>query len=1443
MSQKIIVTTSPWKDYKTGKWMLSAVFNIQLDAVGNTTLAAFPDVLQWMDKLQQTIFFVQWGNTVPVEIKPKTERWNPELYTKLFHDKIKVEGFLTPDISKLIIKSYPVMHVANFVLDAYKEVGNLKIDELPKTDFYANDWKKLDSIASVQLTQNKPLTAQRRNATKNDFLRSSNAGISNVRQQLAQSRAIPFTPQANASMDFGQFQNFHGINGKALRTPPVLKQPEFEYHDITSVITSYPVIMRKLGLIVDFELPAAPSANGTVRILPTNLGFTNDVQVSSPATAYEIAAGHFYTAAKPGSFISKGMLKVNTPDFSVVQFDTDAAAMKLAAHATAVYTNFATQLVFQSNYLNFINLDANNNAATNEKNDAPEDDDKEEGLPTLRSAGIGLVKNGLADHINKKLSANINVYKSITNPVVALKNDVLFNKAATPLNTKDAAVRKANIAANNKPIRTAVANPVFIPVATEILYADDLVHGYRMDIAYEDKPNTWYSLHKRKNTYDFSPVIGAVEKVNLSADEELDEGCIHIALTKDGNDAESTAEKVNEVLARWEGWSLAVPKPGKGMNDGKDEFHINSDEEEKKKYKLNNEVPFRLQVNTGTAPKTLPMLRFGKTYKLKVRTVDIAGNGLPHDVLPDNAAELVKGGIKYLRYEPLPVPVLVQADEVTSGDKTKMRDRDGESIEHLVVRSNVGVSTNEYEKNNPTNLYKTTNPGDKAVITTLSYLSEAVRHVKAPRASQHMSELHGMFDESFSDINAAKETYNFITLKDNKETKDDGTRKAAIASPNDANLSLEYLADPMAAGVVLTMKTDTSFETSWKKGTSKKFSFYFDEEVTDASVNRSFSKIAWRSPKSFRIKLTEGTAAPFWDIGQRMLIIYLAKSARIEINYASFWRPEDVDRYSAMHPVLTTRGVSNGRAGDFARKSLHWMFSPWRTIRLVHAVQQPLEAPTTYKNETHINKEVSDTFATIFTRVNVHGSSTDKIDVEANWEEMVDDLGEVEPKNIKHSTHVDTIPIDYTDKTFYCNAAPGHKKFAARAPMIKHQYGDTKHRNIEYDLVATTRYREYFTGIIETAAKTGKAISLTQTGFIENPAAVNNADKKLLNILSSAKPAAPEIDYIIPSFNWIKTEKRGEMVHMRTGNIRVYLKRPWYSSGNGEKLAVLLPVPNVAITATKAMHCTMWGKDPVFNSPELNQSNYPQKENFPFAADYDMVGLAEDPNSKMVIAAYTVLFDKEKQLHYADIPIDIKQAYFPFVRLCLARYQRDSIRKDGIDYCLSNSVTADWLQVVPVRYTAVYFKGSNNVFDVAVRGTAPYTFSAATIKGLPENNTRCRINITIENTTVPKTEDAFISITNRVQGINTTQYIKEYELQKEQLKGNQVEFVERIELSSQFASQPFRVVIREYELHEADPVVVKAKQAANSFATQASFVPEYTERLVFMDVFEVNGSV
>jgi hypothetical protein len=1440
MPQKIIITTCPWKDYKTGKWMLSAMMNIQLETPQETTLAAFPDILKWMEKIQQAVFYVQWNNSAPVSLKPETTRWNPALYEKLFHSGIKVKGFAPLNLSAIKIKSYPVKHISNFILDTYKEVGNLKMTEMPKSSFFTKDYNKLNTISRVNLTKTTPLTSQNKLVTKNDFIQKGHTGQVQAKQKISSNKVIGFNQQPNVQSDFGQMHNYFAKNEKILAKGPAPIPPkDFEYHDVFSVITSYPVILRKLGLIVDFVLPAPPSgAKGTVRIVPTNLNFAEDVTVIAPNTSYESTANGFYAAPKTGSPIDKGVLKLNTDEFDVVTYDTDAAAIKLVTHAETIVEKTGIKLADKTNYLSFqvIDSDVFKNILLpieNEECGPAVMDDKEdtdEGLPSLRSAGLGLVKNGLAETIFNKLKASEIIFTGFVKPENHLKNTELFNTNKTPvaINWKEAGAFKQSRDAGMAKINTVITNTAILPPASQTLFADDIVQGYRMDIAYEEKPSQWYSLHKRKNTYGFLPVGAAsAENIALTDDEIVDEGCINIALVEDENDEDENTDKVSEVIARWQGWSLAVPKPGKGINEDNANM-VSSDAAEKEKYRLKDNVPFRMQVNTGLASKTLPMLRFGKSYRLKVRTVDITGNSLPHDVAPENANVAVKTGIKYLRYEPLPVPVLVGTDEIATKANDKVRERDGESLEHMVIRSNIGVSPLDYEKQNPTNIYQ---EGTSNVVNTLTWTHEAVRHLKAPRNSQHMAEMHGVFDESFGTPAKAAEAYNFIKSRDIETDVNSKETRAPLARMTDTNLPIDYLADPMAAGVVLVMKSNTTFESNWKKDQARKFSFYFDDEVTDASANTGFSVAQWKNPKSFRIKLMEGSGNVEWNKAERILIITLPKSAEIEIKYASFWRPDDVDKYSALQPIIAL-GTNKQRSVEYARKSLHWMFSPWRNIRLVHAVQQPLEKPGFEPNTLKSDRNYNDSFAKLSATIKVHGSSTDKVDIEASWTEQVDDLKNPNIITGSFNTHVASLQTAYCNKKLTSSAAttPGTAE-ERRFPQIHHPFNDTKHRMVNYRCIATSRYREYFTGIIETGLKTNKPVNLTQTG-----------DNVQINILSTARPATAVVDYIVPSFNWLTNNKGNEITRMRTGNIRVYLQRPWFSSGDDEMLGVILPIKNVMLSEAGKLHCTVWGKDPVFNSPELNGTNYPQVENFPFAAAYDTVTLAEDESTKMTVAAYNVLFDEEKQLHYADIPININQAYFPFVRLCVARYQKHSLRINNKDCCLSASTTVDWLQVVPVRYTALYFKGSKANFDVALRGTAAYSFTGQPIEviGGRKVPSRTLINVTVTDTGgVPKTEDTFIRINDRS---TRNLFTQDFYLERQQYKGNQIEFVQRIDIPGEFSGKPYRVEIREYELHEFDPIRA-TEEAKKNFGGNniKEALHRYEERLVFMDVIEVNG--
>lgn len=1431
MPQKFIFTTSPWKDQGRNKWMLSLFISIQLDAGQRSQLSAFPDILSWMQKIADGDFFIQWDKNAPVAAEPISAKWDPELYSRLFHGEIQVKTFTVPDVSKFIIKSYPALHIRNYILDTYKEVGNLKMDELPTASFYTKQFTKLNEVSTVQLKNMKPLTGTTRKAVINDFVVQGNTSVKNAQDQLRNKKTIGFNATASPKADFGQFHNFHQrVDMDKLQMKPIRK-PEFEYHDMLSILTSYPVIMRKLGLVIDFELNAAPpAAAGTVRILPANLGLESESTLSSPATAYQYTGKGFYAAAKAGSQIDKGYLSIGGAGYEVVQIDTDGAAMKLSSHVDTVNLNLGKRLVDKSNYIRPLNKFSRNknvmlfnagkisnlNAAP-PADDDDDDDDPEEGLPSLRSAGIGILKNGLAETILQKFIRSVDLTKITFASTAVLNNQALLNTAVSKTQVTPTAPTTQPAVPNPPTKKTGGIAPIrmkrqipavrmqaltaafqkieYIPVPTEFLYADDLVFGYRLDIAYDDKPDTWYSLHKRKMSFAFAPVDQPVQPITLEPGDELDEGCIHLALTEDEEDGDE--KKVNEVIARWEGWSLSVPRIGKGINNAGPE--VSSDEDEKKKYKLDKETPFRLQVEVKPAPKSLPKLRFGKKYRIKVRTVDIAGNGVSHDVQPESPSQTIRSGIEYRRFEPLSSPVLLQGDEITGGDKKMIRDRDGESLQHMVIRSNAGVDTKTYEDKNITTVVV-----DGSAKGTLKYHHEAVRFITAPRGSQQLAEIHGMFDEAMSDPQKAMQAYQFITSRD-KEYKDDGKTKAVQIPVETGQVDIDYLADPLAGGVVFTMRSNTSFETPWKKGQSRKFSFHFDDEVSENDPGKKYSIEQWKNPRSVKIRLVEGNGEPEWK--NRVFTIPLPKASIVEISYASFWAPEALERFSGLMPRLQA-GANGVKVKETANKGLHWMFSPWRKIRLVHAVQQPLEAPVMAKIS-KVERDYNDTAAQLLTLIKVHGASTEKMDLGAKWTEWVDDLSKPEPFNQAFSTHVETVPVVYNDNMLELIKTPATKNPKPDwLPPITHLFGDTKYRHVGYIPSATTRFREYFTGIIDTGRIKGEPVPLSREGEVVE-----------LDILSTARPTVPVLEYVVPGFVWSKPPGRGRnKVNVRSGTIRVYLRRPWYSSGDDERIAVILPPEGLEPERHPEYkkYCTVWGMDPVFETERLPNSfsNYPRKNHF-VGTDviYDTVKLAEE-NVPVQVAAYKVFFDKEKQLHYADIRVDAGNAYFPFVRLMLARYQQHSLRENGTDVCLSQSVQADWIQQVPLRQ--VSFEELAGSFRIQLQGPSAF-----------RSGGRVRINITVEKALVPKTDNAFIGV--NVPGEQSVVFTRDYNLDEKQLNAGKINFEETVRVTG--AGNQYRVVVREYELHPNDPLLAKPNIQGKNADTVG-------ERLVFMEVFE-----
>ena len=386
---------------------------------------------------------------------------------------------------------------------------------------------------------------------------------------------------------------------------------------------------------------------------------------------------------------------------------------------------------------------------------------------------------------------------------------------------------------------------------------------------------------------------------------------------------------------------------------------------------------------------------------------------------------------------------------------------------------------------------------------------------------------------------------------------------------------------------------------------------------------------------------------------------------------------------------------------------------------------------------------------------------------------------------------------------------------------LEHHFGDTKHRWVDYKLLATSRYREYFDKILK-----------------NNPELKPYREsewKEKVNILSSARPKAPEIDYIIPTFEWRKTQTGDAVRHQRLGGgLRIYLKRPWYSSGDDEMLGILLPdsTGNLKTLARGnqgySNHYTHWGIDPILYGTRPDKVS-------PAVTDFRMnpvvdskVHYPDKPGAVAKVVAYPVHFDQEKQLWFCDLAINPNNMYFPFVKLFLARYQPHSVREEKNDVCLSPVVVAKMTQLVPDRQTTLRFKkdDQNSKFTITIEGSiynpgvAKYgNYNFIKISFLDSEIAQPIYGIVTDgnNDKQMENETVSIKITRRdLAGANRFKIEKEFKLHRS------------------YKTAPFQVIIEEYE-RGPDQIPDLPNQYRNRLEQS-----DQTDRLIFADVIKIN---
>ena len=448
--------------------------------------------------------------------------------------------------------------------------------------------------------------------------------------------------------------------------------------------------------------------------------------------------------------------------------------------------------------------------------------------------------------------------------------------------------------------------------------------------------------------------------------------------------------------------------------------------------------------------------------------------------------------------------------------------------------------------------------------------------------------------------------------------------------------------------------------------------------------------------------------------GEQVRVAMSTSVRRRDLEYFGLWRAhparldESAGGYTA-EQLVAAEVIARAAASGWT-----WWLTPSVDLRLVHATPGPARVPELLALSCRPRPRGL-TIAVLAGIADVHGASTDRLVVRARWTEWVDDVAAPGPVQVERSDVVVNSPVGGTERwglLFPVDFLPFGPS-ATVATLVDGDIGlhkaiatfpDTHHRTLTCTPSGATRYAEFFA-----------------------PDALPGEDSPdvaglpvVVEVPSSERPAAADIVEAVPLIRWeqlTEPEQPFALRRIRRSGVRVWLRRPWYSSGDGELLGVVLAGaqggPDGAVS--------LWGRDPTYLGPTITAgtvpplvdptqlllgtvSDQPVERSARPVATARGIALADVPETPpAVVLGYQPEFHPARDHWFADIAMDDGPDLWPFVRLALARYQPSSI--DGCS--LSPIGLTSWVQPLPTRTTTVNRPDENRV-RVTVSGVIAF---------------------------------------------------------------------------------------------------------------------------------------
>lgn len=719
----------------------------------------------------------------------------------------------------------------------------------------------------------------------------------------------------------------------------------------------------------------------------------------------------------------------------------------------------------------------------------------------------------------------------------------------------------------------------------------------------------------------------------------------------------SLNSQVSPYLWAWDGWSLVAPRIAAPVDD--DGAVVERDEPSF------NDV----EINDEEVPKTLLRKRIGQTYEFLTLTSDLAGNSWTVDeakeIFRDGSLEILTAKFSNDRLEPVRAPKIVDTDEREIGERGAL----------LAVRSSNNTTTRR------------------------------TAHIVPPDASLSTVEEHGVLD-GMSDEKSFELIERTLGSFPNGETISDEFLS------DDGRLLIPYLPDPMAQGVILRL-VNSGESSALVPFPPQRASEPDTYRILLKSIRISLRGVPTDRPAS--VNVAGGDI--LIDVPEGETIHAELFSGVAENSVTDFWAANALRNSQGLLPSTLEVNAAALTGGLLSRtrtavaRGQEYVVCPSAALTLVNASQRPVFPPA-YGGSFSVKRTLNSTLGELVDpEFKLHVPSTGRIEFSCGWEEIVDDGSS--PDFVAVRNKIAPFGYNLEDGDLSVLGDPNHprsywdvgnqsettplrevraEQTAARQTPTAHHFPDTKYRRVTYTARAITRYGSFFPPEVSS-----------------DPDAISKQMQRTVEVLNCSKPSEPNIRSILPVFKKQALDDGQTRRHV-TG-LRILIERPWLSSGEGEQLAIVLhPGELVPVNPVSSWKFTSWGFNPRKLGPAT--SIRPTLDQFKDYDDrvigFDLQAASGDEQSAEAcsLALYGVEVDQDRNVVFCDVEIDPERAYFPFIKLALARYQPKSI--DGAH--LSEIITANYVQLSPTR-TVSYSNVQSGRVQITVTG---YSYAEST---------------------------------------------------------------------------------------------------------------------------------